>query len=192
MLRLASLLAVLALLAACGSAASLELPPGTTIDQFAEWTVLASNEDFGAGVPTAVQTREVAQTFTVGRTGTLVGFILSMGTDTAGTLTARVLPTAGGVPDPVDANALATWTYTPGNVPPPGSTWFLTIPGGVAVVAGQQLALSLSYPGGRGTWAQSGQDNYAAGAIFSRDPTVSPTWANCCGGDLVFASYVGP
>lgn len=182
----------LILCASCGTAATLELPPGTTVDQSSEWTPLASTEAFGSNVPLVAQVREVAQTFTVGRTGTLSGFLVRMGTDQTATLTVRVLPTIAGVPDPMDANALATWTYAPGEVPLPGSTWFLTIPGGLAVTVGQQFALSVSYPGGQGGWIQSGADNYAGGAIYERDPNVSTTWVNCCTGDLLFASYVGP
>jgi len=157
--------------------------PGTTVN-------------FGGGV--GGDDYEVAQTFTVGLTGTLARLDLFINaTVIAGDLFVKLLPTVGGVPVQSTALNLLSVTIPYGAVPidPPNPTAFYSLDlsaFGFVVTAGDVLAIMLS---GTGNYGFGGQNNdpYAAGQFYERRtsqtlawsvPTVAPL------ADLAFRTYV--
>lgn len=189
---------VLLLVVACGVTGSCgggdstnSLPPGTVLDQFAGNTGGSALIPFGAD---DVQSRvvQLAQTFTVGVTGRLVALdLIAGGADSD--LIVRIMPAPGGVIDPDVANAGFSTRILAFQVQPPGFGMFLTLSGGgLAVTAGDELAITLEHPDGAGMCLESSAA-YGGGHSYERDNENVPAWTERSGGgDLFFATYVAP
>ena len=151
-------------------------------------------------------TQEIAQTFTVGIPGPLVGVDLQVGKWDFDLPTEDLLvdirPTTGGVPVPDDSLALASIAIPVTDIPLLSQVWatgtftFVDLSGfSITVTPGEMLAIALhtTSPTGFYGWVDQIEflgPTYPGGAQYSR--RFSPDWGETVGWDAGFRTYVAP
>ena len=144
-----------------------------------------------------------AQTFTVGRTGTLtrLDLFITRNTFATGPLLVDVRPTVAGVPMLNDGAAFVSFSFSGDRVPyglPPGDAFRIAFPdSGLSVRAGDVLAFALRSPEsargltGEYSVAATTTGAYRRGDLFTYSPTLGyGAMTRIPGFDLAFTSYV--
>ena len=189
---LLSLLCLVVFLApSCGSGGGSGLPPGTKLDQYTTNTPGSRLVPFGREV-IGGRVLQLGQTFTVGLTGRLVAVdFIAGGADSD--LIVRIMPAPGGVIDEDPSHALEVIRILAVDVQPPGYGMFVRLSGGgLAVTAGDELAITFEHPDGVGRCMESAV-RYDRGAAFERDNQNLTMWSPpASNADLVFGTYVAP
>lgn len=144
----------------------------------------------GVGGPT-----DKAQTFTVGRTGSLTGIeiYIQQNIPAGDDLIIDVRVTAAGVPIENDATTLAVRTIPFTSVPASYAYLFVDLSAdNISVTAGDVLAIVLRAPpyGSTDYSLSTTESDYAAGVTFYRNPEATSTTWTPSGGDFGFKTHV--